>query len=400
MSVPLVDGGGRAQGAGPVPVPAAMPAGADAVAAVACGGEHTVVLCADGTLRASAQALTTRLGAKVDVPQEAKRPLALAAGAYHSLVADARGCVYAWGAGAFATGGADGCIPALGQPGRLDEATTPVRVPLPSAAVRLAAGAYHSAVATENNQVLTFGAAQLGQLGRKLPTTRNPATDSSNLPVDATPRPVEGLPAGCQPASLGAGFYTTYIACKDRKGLHCAGENQNAQCGATNPTNILEMTAVPELAHEAVDTVDGGYCHTVVLTKAGRVITLGCGEDGQRGDGVLDGERKPCTDVPLPHKASEAVAGLNHTVVRLEANGEVYAWGSNEYGQLGVDGDDPHPHPVRVPLPAGVRAARISAGSTHTAILDTSGVLWTFGGGGQGQLLRGGTDDVAQPAPV
>ena len=65
------------------------------------------------------------------------------------------------------SGARDGCIPALGQRGFLDEVLQPTRVDLDGEKVAaLAAGAYHSVVLTRTARVLTFGAAQLGQLGR------------------------------------------------------------------------------------------------------------------------------------------------------------------------------------------------------------------------------------------
>ena len=326
----------------------------------------------------------------------------IAAGAYHTLVATSMGCLYAWGVGVFQGSNArDGCIPALGQRGALDEVTTPTRVHIDGGekAKALAAGAYHSVVLTESRKVLTFGAAQLGQLGRRLTRAQ---TDGSGLPVDDTPAEVSGLPASCAPVRIGAAFYNTYVLCKG-KGAYCTGENQNGQCGASRERNIHTMSSIPELEGEALAQLDGGYCHTLALTDDGRVLSMGCGEDGQRGCGVIADDETSVgaiTEVVLPGKAKSVAAGLNHSLALTHA-GDVFAWGSNEYGQLGVDGDEPRASPVRVeglPNDRGV-PVHISAGSTHSHVLYPDGSVYSFGGGGNGQLMDGSSSET-QGTPI
>ena len=85
---------------------------------------------------------------------------------------------------------------------------------------------YHSVVLTASGRVLTFGAAQLGQLGRATPAG---SADKSGLPVDATPRQVEGLPPSEHDpvARVAAGFYNTLVACGwllcRVTAVHCGG---------------------------------------------------------------------------------------------------------------------------------------------------------------------------------
>lgn len=91
----------------------------------------------------------------------------------------------------------------------------------------------------------------------------------------------------------------------------------------------------------------------------------------------------------------EVAAGLNHSLARDDA-GRVWAWGSNEYGQLGLSDnnngkDNEHivaPTPAQVPgLPC--RAVGISAGGSHSAILGEDGRVYTFGNPSNGQLSTG-----------
>jgi alpha-tubulin suppressor-like RCC1 family protein len=96
--------------------------------------------------------------------------------------------------------------------------------------------------------VLTWGAGQLGQLGRPTGDSNGGGqqTDSAGLPVDDTPREVTGLrERDVVACGVGAAFYNTYALCSGGR-LWCAGENQNKQCGA-GPENLYEMSEVVEV---------------------------------------------------------------------------------------------------------------------------------------------------------
>lgn len=57
-------------------------------------------------------------------------------------------------------------------------------------------------------------------------------------------------------------------------------------------------------------------------------------------------------------------------------NGEVYTFGSNAMGQLGV-ADVNNVGPVRANLPSVI--VQIAAGSNHTVALSSTGEVYTFG---------------------
>lgn len=215
-------------------------------------------------------------------------------------------------------------------------------------------------------------------------------------------------------AKIGAGFYNTFAVCRDEGRLYCAGENQNRQCGA-GPKNLRSLALVAEVEDRGVVVaeVEGGYCHTLVRTVAGEVLSLGCGDDGQRGDGRGraddddndDDEQPAITSVRLPEgvRASGIAAGANHSVV-LGTDGRAYAFGANDVGQCGIvspedddDGDDEEGAPVwtpaRVRLPPAQgkeeKVVRVSAGYAHTVLTTESGEIYVFGQNDNGQLGLG-----------
>ena len=363
---------------------------------------------------------------KVKLGDDSKPCRLFHASYYHNLAVDAtQGQLYTWGCGTFVdlakdgTPNLDGVIPALGP--RANTTTDLGEPPQPIALVpddphntkdpivSLSAGAYHSVVLTRLGIVYTFGAGQLGQLGRHI-TSDN--TDSSGLPVDLTPAPIQGIDSAGQDkkvVAIGAGFYNTFAIVGASGSLYCAGENQNKQCGE-GPRNLREMVRVKEIGDTVVESVEGGYCHTLVKTAAGKVFSLGCGEEGQRGDGRLideDGDdeaddtepRETVTPVVLPEgrNAIGIAAGANHSVV-LGDDGVAYTFGANDVGQCGVSSKDADgeegapvlsPHAVEIPKDAG-QVIGISAGYAHTVLTTSKERVFVFGQNDNGQLGIGG----------
>ncbi|KAG7371989.1 chromosome condensation regulator RCC1 [Nitzschia inconspicua] len=328
---------------------------------------------------------------------------------YHNLAVGANtGKLYTWGCGTFTDGGMDGVIPALGQGHSAEdvgEGPKAIDFPTKAQIEQISGGAYHSIVMTKGGSIFTFGAGQLGQLGR--PTA---GKDASGLPVDPIPKEVTGIPLHETVKSIGAGFYNTLAVCRSGY-LYCAGENQNEQCGK-GPENLYNMTRVKEVNN--VVSAEGGYCHTLIQTAAGKVFSMGCGFEGQRGVGVLDDENSPpatSTEVILPNSesAAQVAAGANHSII-LSKTGTAYTFGANDVGQCGVpsdfskdidgDGDDENSgivwSPKAVPIPAWAGpVTKVSAGYAHSVLTTRSGKVFSFGQNDNGQLGIGkGQDDI------
>lgn len=110
--------------------------------------------------------------------------------------------------------------------------------------------------------------------------------------------------------------------------------------------------------------------------------------------GLCEAERDTPRVAPLsPHKVTlpctspvcEISCGMHHTVV-LTLSGEVFTFGSNQYGQLGTGDLQPHFGPVPVKVSGAV--CQVSAGSNHTVLLTNKGIIYTFGNHQKGQLGR------------
>lgn len=133
--------------------------------------------------------------------------------------------------------------------------------------------------------------------------------------------------------------------------------------------------------------VAAGADHTCVATAAEEVVCWGENLNGQSGDAdalCTESCRVGPTVVPGVPSAVDIAAGQRHSCA-LTASGDVFCWGSNQNGQLGVAVGGILDNPAHK-VPLGGRAVQIHAGDAHTCALLDSGVIKCWGSDGSGQL--------------
>lgn len=178
------------------------------------------------------------------------------------------------------------------------------------------------------------------------------------------------------------------------------GLNLEGQLGdgtTTSSSTPVRVAGIDDARAVAV----GGF-HTLVLRANGTVAAVGRNDDGQLGDGTTVGRTLP---VPVAGgrlglgNVVAVAAGSRHSVA-LRADGTVWTWGVNEYGQLGLGDLESRSSATRVDGLDGVVA--VAAGDLHTLALRADGTVWAWGSGASGQL--GGTSGAgvqrSVPGPV
>jgi alpha-tubulin suppressor-like RCC1 family protein len=128
-----------------------------------------------------------------------------------------------------------------------------------------------------------------------------------------------------------------------------------------------------------------GESFNVVLRAEGTVYAWGENGRGQLGNARREDSCDPWRVLGLPPGIVQVSAGADHSLA-LASDGTVWAWGSNEYGQLGTAGVSPLVA-IRVPGITGVR--QVSAGFAFSMALRDNGEVWTWGRGDEGQLGDG-----------
>ncbi|KAJ8666974.1 hypothetical protein QAD02_008636, partial [Eretmocerus hayati] len=117
---------------------------------------------------------------------------------------------------------------------------------------------------------------------------------------------------------------------------------------------------------------------------ADEVVGISDGSDVERGDTNRVASIPPARVLlPGDSPVAQVACGLHHTVALLQS-GEVFTFGSNIYGQLGVGNLLAHSGPVQVKIPGS--AIQVAAGSNHTVVLTSKGEVYTFGAHQKGQL--------------
>ncbi|KAM4734252.1 RCC1 domain-containing protein 1 [Anableps anableps] len=175
--------------------------------------------------------------------------------------------------------------------------------------------------------------------------------------------------------------------------------------------------------------------HAILLTAAGAVYTWGQGGHGQLGHGGLIPEEEPRTVEALWGMSMGSVAAGGWHSVCVSDGGDLYVWGWNESGQLGLPsrglrkasqqksdqqagercgsvstcpGDELHEEvfisiqafPALVDVSPSCEIRTVSCGSRHTAAVTTTGCLYTWGWGEYGQLGHHTTASLDEPQRV
>jgi alpha-tubulin suppressor-like RCC1 family protein len=143
--------------------------------------------------------------------------------------------------------------------------------------------------------------------------------------------------------------------------------------------------------------VSTGDHHTVALETTGELWSWGRNTNGQLGLGDRTNRPTPAK-VAFAPVIDKVATGDRHTVV-LDSTGKLWSWGYDEYGQLGDDAtklDQTIPKAVL----SGTKFKDVAGGMFHTVAIDTTGKLWSWGWDSNGQLGDGISEPGDKPTPV
>jgi alpha-tubulin suppressor-like RCC1 family protein len=278
----------------------------------------------------------------------------------------------------------------------------PTPVTLPGPAAQVAAGDQLSLVLLSNGQLYAFGENEEGQLGN----------DNNDASI-ANPTPtLVNLPGGAAVAQVAAGDDFS-LALTTGGQLYAFGDNEYGQLGdgTNNATTAANSTpSLVALPAGRITQIAAGFDYSLVLSSTGQIFAFGDNEYGQLGspgNSGTDTANPSATQVSIPASAGPAVqiaAGGYHSLV-LTSSGQVYAFGDNDYGELASAANNgmttPNPSPALVKLPAGAGlAAHVAAGFDDSLVLTTAGQLYAFGNNEFGQMGTSTNSGVSGPNPV
>ena len=248
---------------------------------------------------------------------------------------------------------------------------------------QISASSYHTCAIASNDQVYCWGQNTWGQLGDGTTTNRN-----TPVAVQLGERPdltVKQISAGY--------LHTCAIASNDQ--VYCWGSNGYGQLGdgTTTQRNIPVAVQLGDRPDLIVKQITAGDSHTCAIASNDQVYCWGYNGYGQLGDGTGGFGTNKYTPVAVqlgdrPDLAAKQIAAGNEHTCTIASNDQVYCWGSNGYGQLGVGTDVGtdcfgmcHTAPIAVQLGdrPDLTVKQISAGYYHTCAIASNDQAYCWG---------------------
>jgi alpha-tubulin suppressor-like RCC1 family protein len=259
--------------------------------------------------------------------------------------------------------------------------------------------------------VLGFGAFSgwFGGNNNVSPTTQSPIAQPPVTQAPATPppaaQPPQIQPSIAQPTALAMTTWASIstssghtVAIRTDGSLWAWGSNEHGQLGDGSTTNRNTPVRIGMDTNWSSFSV--GVGNTVAIRTDGTLWAWGSNEHGQLGDGTANSRNVPVRIGTDTNWASVSVGGGSisggvHTVA-IRTDDTLWAWGSNEHGQLGDGTANSRNTPVRIGMAANW--ASVSTGWSHTVAIRTDGTLWAWGSNWMGQLGDG--TSISRNTPV
>ncbi|XP_048439583.1 ultraviolet-B receptor UVR8-like isoform X6 [Pyrus x bretschneideri] len=240
----------------------------------------------------------------------------------------------------------------------------------------VAAGGRHTLALSDMGQVWGWGYGGEGQLG--LGTRVKMVSSPHVIPCIEPSASGKDRSSVISQGSKVPGSYVKEIACggrhsaviTDAGALLTFGWGLYGQCGQGNTIDQLRPSYVKSLSETKVKNIAAGLWHTLCVSVDGRVYAFGGNQFGQLGTGADEGETLPkILDSPgLGSKhAKVASCGARHSVILTE-DGQLFSWGWNKYGQLGLGDSVDRNIPSQVSI-EGCLTKNIACGWWHTLLL-------------------------------
>ncbi|XP_027327262.2 RCC1 and BTB domain-containing protein 1 isoform X4 [Anas platyrhynchos] len=242
---------------------------------------------------------------------------------------------------------------------------------------------------THNDEVFVFGLNCSNCLG----TGDNQST--------IVPKKLEAL-CGKKISSLSYGSGPHVLLCTEDGEVYAWGHNGYSQLGngATNQ-GITPVQVCTNLLIKRVVEVACGSHHSMALSADGDLYAWGYNNCGQVGSGSTANQ-------PTPRRVSNCLQGKmvvsiacgQTSSMAIVNNGEVYGWGYNGNGQLGLGNNGNQLTPCRVAALHGVCILQIVCGYAHTLALSDEGLLYAWGANTYGQLGTGNKSNQLSPLQI
>ncbi|KAH0517018.1 putative E3 ubiquitin-protein ligase HERC4 [Microtus ochrogaster] len=192
------------------------------------------------------------------------------------------------------------------------------------------------------------------------------------------------------------------LALNDKGQVYAWGLDSDGQLGLLGSEEYIRVPRnIKSLSDIQIVQVACGYYHSLALSKASEVFCWGQNKYGQLGLGIDYKKQtspqliKSLLGIPF----MQVAAGGAHSFV-LTLSGAIFGWGRNKFGQLGLNDENDRYVPNLLKSLRSQKIVYICCGEDHTAALTKEGGVFTFGAGGYGQLGHNSTSHEINPRKV
>jgi len=269
----------------------------------------------------------------------------------------------------------------LGLPGDLANKNMPIKNNVLSGIdiLNVWCGANHTIIRDTNGDFWVLGLNNTGQLG--LGNTTSPIdtpTKNNNL---STPL-LEIVDVIC-----GANHN---IAFDSDGNVYVWGFNSTGQLGLGDAVNKTLPTLNPGLTGLSIVDLQCGDNHSVAVTSDGEVYVWGSNSNGQLGLGNTTNQTTPVKNDGLSsYYISNVWCGGNYTIAK-SATGDIYVCGQNNNGQLGLNSTAQTTSPVKNTVLSDLGIVNVQCGTNHNIANTLGGEIYVWGANANGQLLLAG----------
>eukprot|EP01132_Coremiostelium_polycephalum_P003660 gene3660-4558_t len=321
---------------------------------------------------------------------------------YHSALLTESGEVYHWGLLANIVNEAPNKIKILKKNG---ETTEELKI------IDIGLGGNFLVILGEDNQLYTMGRGMYGVLGHGVGDENKDHLEGPLLMKSKV------LDKNMKIKSIACGYEHCLVA-TDR-GLYGWGRNDKGQLGVgqgvkgDESEDEIQYFTQPKLVVAPKDVEFGdlkkvcsGSTHSMALTKNGRLYSWGNGYFGALGHSDNLNQLAPKLVNTINSEIMDIACGGDHSLA-LTRDGELYGFGWNGMGQLGIGGNDTQSNqldPKLVDLQSILvddKIKSIHAGDYATSFfITTNGDVYSFGMGEQGCLGNGKADNLFNPTKI
>ena len=150
---------------------------------------------------------------------------------------------------------------------------------------------------------------------------------------------------------------------------------------------VFVLTVNTTAFSQCWNTISAGYSHMLAIAGNGTLWAWGKNTHGELGDGTNVNKNLPVqigSDTNWK-EVSTGMAGIYAHTLAVKTDGTLWAWGSNNNGQLGDGTMVDKNYPVQIGSDTDWKT--ITAGFNHSFAIKNNGTLWGWGNSGQFALI-------------